>query len=256
VLALWFAWAFHTYGPGGTLTANTTFQAAELTPLRQAARIVRNLRDTAVPHFLRPLDTHLIAQTSPWGSWRDWLFQNYQVNLAFAFGSLAWLVLGATLARAWREYPAGVRATWTVAVAATIFLGVAVHGARDTWGLTHICLQPVVLFGLAVLAARTPKLPTSWRLVLLAGAAIDLCLGLVLHFGVQNLAFDRWFTPGRDLDAIFATYSQVAFMNIAAKVHHQLGFFADVVALPLPAVAAWLTGIFALLLWRCGPRPG
>ena len=254
VLALWFAWAFNAYGPGGTLTANTTFQAAEITPVRQAIRIARNSFDTLVPHFLRPLDTRLTTQVSLWGTWRDWFFQNYQVNLVFAFGSVAWLVLIGVLRRAWRDAALPVRLGWLAAVAATVFLGIAVHGARDTWGLTHICLQPVVLLGLATLAGHAPALPRPWRLVLIGGATIDFCCGLALHFGVQNLAFDRWFAPQRDLDAIFARYNQVALMNIAAKVQHELVFFADVVALPLPVIAAGLAALLVGGLWLVRDR--
>ena len=36
-----------------------------------------------------------------------------------------------------------------------IGLGVAAHGARDVWGLTHICLQALVLLGL--MAALGPE---------------------------------------------------------------------------------------------------
>jgi hypothetical protein len=112
-----------------------------------------------------------------------------------------------------------------------------------------------VLLGLALLAAHASILAMRWRVALFAGAAIDFALGLALHFGVQNLAFDRWFAPPRSLDAIFATYSKDAFMNIAAKVQHGLAFFSDALAVPPAATAAGLAALLALGLWRCRSRP-
>ena len=254
LLATWFGWAFAVFGTGTTLFANTSIQAAAASAGGQLLRVAVNLRDTLVPHFLRPHDAALITQTSPWGWGRDWLFQNYQVNLLLALGSTAWLVLAAVLWRAWSGPGHTVRLRWAAAVTAAVILGVAVHGARDTWGLAHICLQPVILLGLATLAGHARHLSPPWRRALVAGAAADLALGLILHFGVQNLAFDRWFTPGRSLDAIFATYNQIAFMNIAAKVQHQLVFFSDAIALPVPLVASGLAALLALAVWRCRVR--
>jgi hypothetical protein len=132
---------------------------------------------------------------------------------------------------------------------------VGVHGARDTWGLAHICLQPLVLAGLAALAARVAFLSRGWRWLLVAGAVIDGVFGLVLHFGVQNLAWDRWFAPGRTYDEIFATYNRVAYMNVAAKVQHGLSFFADALAAPLPLVLVILAGVLTLA-WSRWRRAG
>jgi len=39
--------------------------------------------DTIVPHFLRPLDRSLIAQSSRMGYWQDWFFQLYQLKPVF-----------------------------------------------------------------------------------------------------------------------------------------------------------------------------
>lgn len=257
LLATWFGWALAVYGPGGTLLANTSVQAAAASAGDQFARIALNLRDTLVPPFLRAVDPALIAQASPWGAWRDRFFQLYQVNLLFAFGSIGWLVLGAALVRAGAGVAPVRRAGWAAAIAATVGLGVAVHGARDEWGLAHICLQPLVLLGLAALAAHWPALPRGWRLAAVAGAAADALLGLALHFGVQSLALDHWLAPGRSFDAIFAAYNPTAFMNVAAKVQHQLAFFADTVAPVRALLPLWLAACLGLALWRArrGRRP-
>lgn len=250
ILATWFGWAVAVYGTSGTLLANTSVQTADPTFGGQLERILLNLRDTFVPHFLRPLDPALIAQRSSWGAWRDWFFQIYQVNLIFACGSVAWLVIAATLRPAWTRATRPARLGWAFAIGSTVVLGIAVHGARDTWGLTHICLQPVVLLALAWLGAQVATLARPWRLMLVAGATVDFALGLFLHYGVQNLAFDRWLAPGRSLEATMATYNQVAFMNLAAKAHLKAEFFADAVAAPFAVLVTGLAAVLTLAIWR------
>ncbi len=252
VLATWFAWSLRHYGSGGTLLANTTVLAADSSFTGQLSRIALNLRDTIVPHHLRDLDRALIAQKGTWGALRDSCFQLYQVNLLFAFGSAAWLVLGAQLARAWRSTPSLPRRAWAAFIAGAVFLGVAVHGARDTWGLTHICLQPLVLLGLAFLAAAWPQLSRGWRTLLIAGAAVDFVFGIALHFAVQHLAFERWGGP-----AAFAAWqsnaSESAVMNMAAKLQHQLRFFGDALAAPSSVIVAFLLALLSCALWRARP---
>jgi hypothetical protein len=250
LLATWFGWAFAVYGTGGTLLANTSVTTVDSSFGGQLTRIALNLRDTFVPHFLRSLDTSLIAQRSPWGDWRDWFFQSYQTNLFLALGSVAWLALAAALRPLWRDAARGELAGWAAAIGATVFLGIAVHGARDTWGLTHICLQPVVLLGLAGLGGRAAFLSRPWRLLLVAGAAVDFALGVFLHYGTQAFLFDRWFTAGRPIELAAAALNPVAAMNLAAKAHLRAVFFADAIALPLWAFVAWPAAAFALVVWR------
>ena len=253
ILVTWFGWALATYGLARTLLSNTSVQTAEASFIGQIWRVVLNLRDTLVPHFLRPIDSTLIAQASPWGWWRDWWFQACQVNLPLAAGSVAWLGIGAAVLPAWRSTGRSRRTGWLAAVVVTVLVGVAVHGARDTWGLTHICLQPVVLLGIAFLAGRWETLPRPWQAALAAGAAFDLLAGITFHFAVQNLVFERWVGP-----AAFGGWqtnnSESAVMNMAAKLHHHLQFFSDAVPLPPVVIAAALLALLfcasARAAWR------
>lgn len=230
VLATWFGWALAVYGPRGTFLTNTSVTDQAATPGSQLAAAFLNIRDTVVPHFLRSVDPALINQSSPWGAWRDWLFQLYQVNLIFIFGSLTWLaVLGVLIAVA-RPSPPRLRLAWGAGTVAVIVLGVAVHAGRDTWGLAHICLQPLVLAGLALLAARWTTLTSGWRRLVVAGASIDVALGIALHFGAQSFLLDQWFAPGRSAAETFASYSPAAQVNWRAKLHFRHGFFGDAFA--------------------------
>lgn len=250
VLACWFGWAVRSFGVRATFLANSTVEASESYHSSQLGKVARNFFDTLVPHFLRRPDPALIAQASPWGRWRDWFFQSYQLNLPLACGSVAWLAILRELVRVARGTDRRERRFWFTFAAGTIVLGVAAHGARDVWGLAHICLQALVLLALAFLAARWSALSRAWRLALIAGAAVDFTFGIALNFGVQSYALDRWLAAGRPAEELLHSYTESAFMNLAAKIHHQLAFLTDQLALPLPALLAALAALLALALHR------
>ena len=251
VLTTWFAWSVAQYGPAGTFLSSSSIQSPDARTGNQPLKIILNLRDTLVPHFLRPLDTALIAQRNFWGSVRDWFFQIYQLNLVFAFGSVAGFALIREAGRAYRTAGSATRRGWTLALVSLVLLSVAVQGERDTWGLTHICLQSFVLLGLAFLAARWHGMSRPWRIALIVGAAFDFLAGIALHFAVQSFALDRWFAPaGTDPAATYTGYNGVALMNLAAKIQHRLAFVADLSPAPPALALALLAAILALMLAR------
>ncbi|MBS0664169.1 MAG: hypothetical protein JSR48_12965 [Verrucomicrobia bacterium] len=242
VLATWFGWSIAAYGPAATFLSNTS--VTEVEHGNQFVKIALNLRDTFIPHCLRLVDGTMIAQRSRWGYWRDWTFQLYQVNLLLMFGSAGWLGLARGLAAGAARADAATRRFWAAFAVGTIFLGVAVHGARDHWGLGHICLQALVVLGLAALAARWTDLGKAWRVLLVAGAGVDLVLGIALNFGVQGYLLDRWLAAGRPSQELLQSYSDSAFMNLAGKITHRLVFLADV----LPVTPALVLGALAVIL--------
>lgn len=244
VLVTWFGWALAVYGPRGTFLTNSSMTDKAPTAGAQLAAALLNVRDTLVPHFLREVNWGFFVQQSPWGWLRDWCFQLYQINLAFIFGSVAWLVILVLLARAAREAPPRVRAAWGAGIVTIAVLGVMVHGGRDGWGLAHICLQPLVLLGLALLAARWSTLAPGWRRLAIAGATVDVLLGILLQFGAQGFLLDQWFAPHRTPAETFASYSPHALVNWRAKLHFQRPFFGDAYA----AYDLVILGLLALLL--------
>lgn len=250
ILATWFAWSLAVYGPHTTFFSNSSVAVPEARQGNQLVKVALNLRDTLIPHFLRTVDPQLIAQRSPWGYARDWCFQVYQVNLLLMFGSVAWLALGRELGRAGRDAPARSRWFWLWFAGGTAVLGVAVHGARDHWGLAHICLQTLLVLGLAVLAARWPALSRGWRRALIAGAFLDFGLGIVLNFGVQSFALDRWFAAGRPPLDLLTSYSGSALMNLQGRLMHHLPFLSDLFPGSGGLVLALLAVILTLALFR------
>lgn len=255
LLLTWFGWSLAVYGAHTTFLSNSSVTSHDAQHGNQLLKVALNLRDTIVPHFLRAPDPALLAQRSPWGWWRDWFFQLYQINLLFVFGSVAWLVLAIELVRRWRESAARNRAFWLLFVGGGIFLGVAVHGARDPWGLAHICLQTIVVLGLVVLAARWSQLARGWRLALIAGATADFVLGIALQFGAQSYLLDRWLAPGRDPADTLTSYNEVALLNLGGKIRNHLAFFTDVFPAPPALVLALLAAILILTLVRARHQP-
>ncbi len=249
LLAVWFVWSVAAYGQAGTFLSNSSATAVAKQSGSQWVVVALNIFDTIVPPHLRPLDGALLAQTSPWGRWRDWAFVGYQVNLFGAFGSIASLALLREAWRAGNAAPATVRHAWTVFAVGVVLLGIGTHGDRDHWGLAHISLQPFVLLGLGFLAARWPHLGRGWRSALVAGAVADFSLGIALHFGVQSFAFDGLLRSDGISLASLNSYNAAAGMNLASKLHHGLSFVADVVPGPTWALllAAALLGLLRLL---------
>lgn len=251
ILAPWFAWSLAHYGAASTFLSNSSVQSPDARTGNQLLKILLNLRDTLVPHFLRPLDGALIAQRNSWGAARDFFFQIYQLNLPFSFGSVAVCALARELLRTAGAAAPAVRRGWTLALASLVLLSVAVQGERDHWGLTHICLQSLVLLGLAFLAARWPTLSRRWHLALITGAAFDFIAGIALHFAAQNFAFDRWFAPaGSKAITTITHYNDAALMNLAAKLKHQLTFVADLTPLPPALALVFLAAILGAMIAR------
>jgi 4-amino-4-deoxy-L-arabinose transferase-like glycosyltransferase len=244
LLGTWFGWSIRVYGARETFFSNTSVTAVDADRGHQLTRIVLNLRDTIVPHFLRHPDPAVVAQNNLWGTIRDWFFQSYQVNLLFITGSIGWLVILRELCRAAIVADAKRRRAWAAFIIGSVVIGVAVHGARDEWGLAHICLLPLGVLGLAFLAARWPLLSRPWRIAAAAGVCVDFVAGIAFHFAVQNYALDRWFPDGRSLDRIMLSYTRGGQANIVAKAQAHLVFFAD--TFPVPATITAI--VLALLL--------
>jgi 4-amino-4-deoxy-L-arabinose transferase-like glycosyltransferase len=256
VLAPWFLWSFAQFGVHGTFLSNSSVSMMQKTPGNPLVTMALNLRDSLVPPQARGFQGTLFRQSSPWGSLRDQLFLVYQLNPLLALGSVGWLAVVAEGWRAARDAARRDRVFWAASLAGFVVLSYAAYGDRDHYGTGHICLQSVVLLGLAFLASRWGRLGRGWRIALALGWAVDFCLGIALQFAVEDFALDRWVTPALSMAEVSRTYGVVSQANLSEKIIAQFAYFADILPTPPALVLALLGAILCMALMRASRTPG
>lgn len=199
LLATWLGWSAAVYGVRATFLSNTTVSGAERGEDALAVRIARNVAFSVVPHPVhlpRADFEREFAQPSGAGYLRDNLFLIYQTNFLAAMGSVGGLLVLYLVARVLSRRGWGWT-FWALFVPACAVLGVAVHTIPDAYGLAHICGQPLLLLGVAFLAASFRSLPAWLRWAALAGCVVDFALGVLLHFHLENYVWHLGETAGR-----------------------------------------------------------
>ena len=256
VIAPWFAWSAGAYGWHTTLLANSTVSMLQKSPGNPVVVMALNLRDSLVPPQVRGFTGSLFRQSSPWGALRDQAFLVYQLNPLLALGCVGWIATLSEAYRAGRAADRRERAFWCAWVAAVVMVAFATYGDRDHYGTGHICLQSLVLLGLAFLASRWETLAPHWRRLVAIGLAVDFCAGIALQFAVESFALDRWLTPSRGLQEVSLTYGVVAQENLSEKIIAHFSYFADIVPTPPALVLALLGAILCMALVRARQAPG
>jgi hypothetical protein len=252
VLAPWVAWAGSVYGGGTILSAGLASSGKPLpTAAANLAKAALNLRDTFVPPLLRDVPRDPGAPAFAWGRLRDEAFLLYQGNLPFALGSLGAVLLAVEAFRSRRarraERPDSWR-FWAALAAFVIVTGIGVQGSREPLGLAHTAQQPLVMIGVAFLAARFGTWPRRLRGLAAAGWLADACLGILLQFWLQSYPLDLpgdWRGPLglslRDLTTMMASW------NWGDKVGGGHRFVADVLG-----TAAWIPRATAAAVFVAG----
>lgn len=247
----WFGWSMAVYGPTTTFTENT---AVAMSPggtvAERALRAVENLWFTVTP-IATNTDVPLLRQTSTLGQWRDYWFLLYQLKLPFAFGlaggsAILWLLLRAKWSQEVNY--------WLIVVPLIMILGTATHAQPDRFGLTHISLQPLVLLGLTWLAAQADRLPRWLAWVWTVGLAVDLGLGISLHFAVQSFSLERWLHPGLGTGQYVAAYTAGARINWHNKSLLNLRYLGDIVTPTACILTIIAAGATAGILFLRSPK--
>lgn len=252
LLAPWFGWSLATYGWRGTVATNSTVVgAAHESVAGEGAMIARNVRNTIVPHFLRHFDKSALAQTNRLGAIRDYFFNLYQVNLFFEFGSIGGLLLLALIAHRAGEGRIADQVFWWALLTVAVSLGIAVNSQPDDWGQAQICLKPLALLGLTFLAASAPKFSPVLRVLFIGGLIADFLLGVVLQFGLQSFALNRWLEPGKSESYYASTLGVGGQLNFNAKEYLHLAFLGDYVAPHAGYVVAGLSLILGFVIVAC-----
>lgn len=248
----WLGWSLKTYGPGLTFSISATTGLEEkFTGLDRLGNILGNIYRTLVPAWLWEGLPAELAQPDQLARLRDRWFCLYQLNLPFAFGLGGLLMLGRLLP----ALPAGETTRfWWLAASLAVAVNAVVH-QPEPLGLTHLALVPLVLLGLAWLAAGAHTLPAAWRRLWVLGLALDFGFGLALHFGVQSLWLDRWLHPGRtDLEHILQL-SQPAASNYFGKLRIGATHLADDIPPAVALLVLAASAVLALRAWRTSAEP-
>jgi 4-amino-4-deoxy-L-arabinose transferase-like glycosyltransferase len=255
VLAPWFAWSAAKYGLHDTFLSNSTVSMVAKYPGNPAEAMVLNMRDSLVPPQVRGYAGRMFVQSSPWGALRDQCFLVYQLNPLLALGCVGWAAVAWGLVREARTAGRRSRVFWTLVLGSSFFLCFATYGDRDHYGIGHICLQPLVLLGLAFLASRWGSLGRGWRLALIVGWAVDFSLGIALQFAVEDFALDRWLTPGRNLMEVSRSYSLISQENLMEKFIAHLAYFADILPAPPSLMLLLLGALLTVAILRVRGAP-
>jgi hypothetical protein len=254
VLAPWFLWSVAQYGVRGTFLANSTVNMMGMTR-NPVVTMALNVRDSLVPPQIRAWKGQIQRQSSPWGKLRDQFFLIYQLNPLLALGCVGWLAVAREAYRAARAATRRDRVFWTAVLAGFFLVSFTTYADRDHYGIGHICLQSLVLLGLAFLASRWQVLGRAWRVALIAGWAADFLLGIALQFAVEDYAFDRWFLPGKSIMEVSQTYTLTSQENLRQKIMTHLAYFADILPTPRATVLVLLGAILCLALVRARATP-
>jgi len=191
LLATWFAWSIAVYGAKTTFASNTAVTPSQQVEGDNLTKIAGNLFDTIVPHPLRN-DAYMdvFKQASQAGYVRDYTFLIYQTNVIFGMGCVGGLMAIWLL---WKAFVKGRHAAggqqrlfWILFIAFNLLVGVAVHGERDTFGVAHVTLQPLVLLGVTFIAGSFRYMPTILRWLVIAGCLVDFGLGVLLQAHVES----------------------------------------------------------------------
>ena len=253
--ATWFGWATHTFGLEDTGTSNSVAQEwRHQTPHDRVLAPIRNVFNTFVPHPFRFSASELPRQLSTGGRIRDYFFNIYQTNLPLAagFGGLFVLLFSLRRTRAGTDRTPGPEARfWRWFVPFIVIAGILVHTPLEDWGLAHICLQPLVIIGLAWIATRLPGLPAAALVGYILFSLWDAGTGIVLHFLIEAHTFYAdTLAAAHGWGFEITRLTRSAGLNYGAKSVYGLDFFADTVGLPAFLIAAGLLVLLALMIVR------
>lgn len=250
----WLAYAIVHYGVVATFASNSTVAGVtQMSPGDNLVAVGQKLWYTIVPPVGRFRELAELSQANPLTRLRDAAFTFYQTNLVFAFGTPTLAILAATWVHGDRRPHRSNERLWFWAIPAVIVLGIAVHGTVEQLGVAHICLQPLVLLGVALAASRLPRVFAGGEgrglgLLLPALATVDFALGIAMHFAACALQLGRG--AGMTLAAYAAGLGPAARFNLQRKLEAGQPFLADLVPVPWWGALAVLLASVALQLLR------
>jgi len=130
---------------------------------------------------------------------------------------------------------------WRGLIVCAFVVSIAAWDSTSDVGIAHICMQPLAIMGIVLLAVNLPVMPLWLRSVAVLGMTIDFALGILLHFHMQH----QIFTPAQDPGLV-----EQAKLNWLEKQTAGFTFVGDHFAtIRLVIEALLLIGFIAALWW-------
>jgi hypothetical protein len=250
VLGTWFGWAIPVFGTQRALEATTSAEEASRLSLKNnVMKVGQNIRTTLVPPFLRKFNTGPYRVRSPLGFLREYTFILYQQNFFFAFGSIGWALLIFEISKRMRcdAVDRGKTVFWMALTVWALFLGIgsaSVVGGNHAPGLAHICLQPVVMTGLALMAAGFAEWGVVTKAIGFLGIACDWLLGVVLS--VYRLSLVP--SDSADESSLVRDFTVYALKNFKLKADNEFVYLGDVLQEYQPYLLMVLIACLGIIL--------
>lgn len=239
LLASWFTWSIIWYGLNGTVDSTTTVSdSSKLSALSNFLKVLWNIYYTLIPAPIGRMN-YVAHYQSTIGFVRDIAFYCYQQNLLLMMGSAGavvaiWIFWRTIFMPRRTQPPLNVRGHssrrwfWVALVIFCVPAAIATHGAPGPTGLAHVVLQPLVLLGIAAIAANAMKLPRWGLALLMLGWAVDFCLGVLLQMYLENMTFVAQ-AGGHGVTRWYMSQSLAAVVeyNFAAAQSRGLRFIGD-----------------------------
>jgi hypothetical protein len=252
LFSTWLGWSLVKLGSAATFGSNSTVRDGEgLAMGQRLGQVGQNLYYTGVPAFLRKLERDHYRSSDPVVNLRDAYFNAVQSSAPMMAGAFGMLVAAALLWTERRQLDWRGLRYWGPLLGIGFVLGVAVHTEVVPLGLAQICLLPLALIAVAWLAARLPAHPVL-RVIALLGAATDLALGILLHFGIQSFWLLRLRQPGANDWILAEILGHGGRTNFYARNHT----IAQPYLHDLPGATAFTAGLLlaaillAVMTWR------
>lgn len=256
LLASWFVWSLAIYGPKTTFASNTTATEMQHASASQnALKIGGNFRDTLLPHPVmmnRRIFNIRFDQPNPFGFVRDFFFLIYQTTLTFAWGLFAWIPLTWVMLRQLSNAAGSIRFFWISFTLISIGLGIAVHGSREEFGVAHVCLQPIILIGLTLLATGLVSLPLWTRYVTAGFMVIDVVLGILLQCRMEMQRIYLVRHLGADILPLSdSLLSPTAIQNSTGRISLNMVYWADHFAMIAASTFVAFAVVLGIALFVC-----
>jgi hypothetical protein len=226
LLATWFGWSIAVFGFHNTFLSNTTATAgAKMTFAENIKKIFLNMFTAIVPHPFHRFAVGLVPAIHNWGDLRDYFFMMYQTTLPMMIGSVAGIAAGCLLVF---KTMRSKQYFWAGFVIFAFVVGTAANPQFDRFGTAEVVLQTLGLIGVTMVSASLLEVRRPFFLLLIAGAAADYALGVLLQFNRESYAFRTTVAPGHGTNLFKdPTLGLTAFNQFADKIIFHFRFWGD-----------------------------